>query len=102
MPMTLQYEICPPSRRAPRRVAAPATRVVARFLVAVFVVAVLVVASAVALTGLAGHSNRPPTEVRGEVELINDTPRLDVGPTAPAVAIIDAVCITNTPTHEPC
>lgn len=97
MPMTLQHKFDPPSRWTPRRVAAPGIRVVAQFLVAVLVVGLMV-----ALTGMGGHSNRPSTEVRGEVELTNDTSRLGVAPTAPAVAIIDAVCITNTPTHEPC
>ena len=96
--MILQHEFHPPSRRIPRMVAVPpAIRMVVQFLVAV-----LVVGLAVALTGMAGHSNRPSTEVRGEVELINYTPPLGVAPTAPAVAIIDAVCITNTPTHDPC
>lgn len=95
--MTLQHKFHPPSRRSRRRVGAPAIRVVAQFLLAM-----LVVGLAVALTGMAGHSNRPSTEARGEVELINDTPRLEVAPTAPEVVIIDAVCITNTPTHEPC
>ena len=94
--MTLQNKFDPPSRWPSRRVAVPAgIRVVAQL-------AVLVVGLMLALTGMAGHSNRPSTEVRGEVELINDTPRLGVATTAPAVAIIDAVCITNTPTHEPC
>jgi hypothetical protein len=95
--MTLQHKFHPPSRRSRRRVGAPATRAVVDFLLAM-----LVVGLAVALAGTAGQWNRPSTEVRGEVELINDTPRLEVTPTAPEVAIIDAVCITNTPTHEPC
>ena len=98
MPMILQQKFQPPSRRTPRRVAVPAAiRVVGQFLVAVLVGGLMV-----ALTGMADHSDRSSTEVRGEVELINDTPRLEVAPTAPEVAIIDAVCITNTPTHEPC
>ncbi len=73
-------------------------RVVSQFLVAVVVVGVMVT-----LTGMAGRSNPPATEVRGAVELIDDAPRLGVaGDTAPSVAVIDAVCITNTPTQEPC
>ena len=95
--MTLQHKFHPPWRRSRRRVGAPAIRVVAQFLLAM-----LVVGSAVALTGMAGHSNGPSTYVGGEVELINDTPRLEVAPIAPSVATIDAVCITNTPAHEPC
>ena len=95
--MTLQNKFDPLSRWTSRRVAVPSAgiRVVAQL-------AVLAVGLMLALTGMAGHSNRPSTEVRGEVELINDTPRLGVATTAPEVAMIDAVCITNTPTHEPC
>ena len=93
--MTLQRKFNPPSRRRPRTVAVqPTIRVVAQFLV-------LVIGLMVVLTGMDGHSNRPSTEVRGEVELIDDPP-LVVASSAPAVAIIDAMCITNIPTHEPC
>ena len=55
-----------------------------------------------ALTGMGGHPHRPITAVRGEVEVVDRVPQLEIVPTAPSVAIIDAVCITNTPTLEPC
>jgi hypothetical protein len=94
--MTVQAEFHQPPRRGLGGVA-PGRRVVAQFFVAV-----LVVVSMVALTAMASSSNRPPTEVRGDVELINDIPRVSVATTAPEVEIIDAVCITNTPTYAPC
>ena len=49
----------------------------------------------VALTSFGVQSNRPPTAVLGNVEVV------DTG-TVPQVQLIDAVCITNTPTQEPC
>jgi hypothetical protein len=65
-----------------------------------------------AILTLGGHSMRsptpvpspalPPTAVLGEVQLIRENPRGEPESPVPSVEIIDAICITNTPTQEPC
>ena len=59
-------------------------RAVVRTLKAVALIALMVM-----LTGLGSQADRPPTAVLGAVEV-------------PAVQILDAVCITNPESPEPC
>ena len=65
-------------------------------------VSAVVMVLILAVTGMGGHPHRPMTAVRGEVEVVDNASQHGVVAAAPSVAIIDAVCITNTPTLEPC
>ena len=101
MPLTFQHRILaepsPMLRLYARCTGASMRRVALQSFVSAVVLGLIL-----ALTGVGGHSSRPITAVRGEVEVGDSVSRLEVVVTEPPVAIIDAVCITNTPTREPC
>ena len=56
----------------------------------------------VALTSFGVQSNRPPTAVLGNIEVVDADAQAEGAGTVPQVQLIDAVCITNTPTQAPC
>ena len=101
VPRTLRQRLLAtqsPMRRLHAHFASASTKQLALqpFVSAVVLVLIL------ALTNMGGHPHRPITAVRGEVEFVDSVAELEGVATAPSVAIIDAVCITNTPTLEPC
>lgn len=79
MALALRHPIYRPSRRARRRSLARGARLAIELLALA-----VVVATVVALTAMGRPAKNPPAAV------------------TPSVAIIDAVCITNTPTQTPC
>ena len=63
---------------------------------------------AVSFTSVSCGSSEPKTEVRGVVEVIeakdasSEDEVVDVKDASSEVELIEPLCITNTPTHEPC
>ena len=51
---------------------------------------------ALSFTSMSCGSSEPETEVRGVVEVV------EVKDASSEVELIEPLCITNTPTHEPC
>ena len=84
------------------RLYARSTRASTKWLGLQSFVSAVVMVLILALTSMWGHPHRPNTAVRGEVEVVGSVAEVEPIATAPSVAIIDAVCITNTPSLEPC